>query len=226
MHERDALICVDGVAFAPHRLIDVQDLDVDYYVFSFYKTYGPHQAVLYGRRELLLQLDNLNHYFVEQDAIPRKFQPGGVNHELSFGVKGIVDYLLDFADHHTCSNSHSRQSIANSYERMANYEESLCRQLMDYLNQKENVRIIGSTSYSKEVRVPTVSFMVAGRNSREITLETDKYNMGIRYGDFYALHLIETLGLQKQEGPVRVSLVHYNTKEEVDKLINAFDELF
>lgn len=226
VHNRGALICVDGVAYTPHRLVDVQELDVDYYLFSFYKTFGPHHAVLYGKQDLLLKLDNINHFFIANDAIPHKLQPGGPNHELSYGVSGIMDYLLAFADQHNCKEDNIRGSLANVYEIIASYEESLNQRLIEYLNQKDNVRIIGSNSYSKEIRVPTISFMVKGRNSREITLKIDKYNIGIRYGDFYARQLIETLDLQKYEGPVRVSMVHYNTIEEVDKLIQIFEELF
>ena len=226
VHERGALICVDGVAYTPHRLVDVQELDVDYYLFSFYKTFGPHHAVLYGKQDLLLNLDNINHFFIANDAIPHKLQPGGPNHELSYGVSGIMDYLLAFADHHNCKEANVRRSLANVYELIASYEESLNQRLIEYLNQKDKVRIIGSNSYSKEIRVPTISFMVKGRNSREITLKIDKYNIGIRYGDFYARQLIETLDLQKYEGPVRVSMVHYNTIEEVDKLIQIFEESF
>ena len=93
VHARGAQICVDGVAYAPHRAIDVQALDVDYYVFSLYKTYGPHHAVMYGRHELLLELDGLYHYFYGKDKVPGKLEPGNPNYELAWGSAGIVDYL-------------------------------------------------------------------------------------------------------------------------------------
>ena len=226
VHKRGALVCVDGVAYAPHRQIDVQELDVDYYVFSTYKTYGPHQAILYGRKELLLKLDNLNHYFIPDDSIPYKLQPGGPNHELSYGITGILDYCKLIAENNNCQSDEDRIMNGNVFAKIAEHEESLCHKLMDYLNSKKNVRIIGSTSSDKAIRVPTVSFVVEGHNSREITLETDKHNIGIRYGDFYARHLIEDLNLQSYEGPVRVSMVHYNTLDEVERLINAFEQIF
>lgn len=97
-HHNGSLICVDGVAYAPHRRVDVQALDVDFYAFSLYKTYGPHQALLYGRRELLEALPGFNHYFIT--SVPYKFQPGNVNFELAYGSLGILDYLTALAAHH------------------------------------------------------------------------------------------------------------------------------
>lgn len=225
VHQRGALVCVDGVAYTPHRLVDVQDLDVDFYVYSFYKTFGPHQAVLYGKQDLLLNLDKLNHYFIGDDAIPYKLQPGGVNHELSYGITGILDYFNEVAEGHGLDGGSERKKLASIFKLIASHEEDLSKRLLDYLNIKKQVKIIGSTSYDQVIRVPTISFIAEGMNSRAITLETDKKNIGIRYGDFYARRLIDSLGLRKIDGVVRVSMVHYNTVQEVDKLINALDEM-
>ncbi len=100
VHDRGAMVCVDGVAYAPHRPIDVVDLDVDFYAFSFYKLYGPHYALLYGKQEHLLRIPGINHFFIGQDDIPYKFQPGGVNYELCHGMMGLWDYLEGFARAH------------------------------------------------------------------------------------------------------------------------------
>jgi selenocysteine lyase/cysteine desulfurase len=98
--------------------------------------------------------------------------------------------------------------------------------MLEYLNSKKNIHILGSTNHHSLSRVPTFSFVIEGYSSREITLKTDQKNIGIRYGDFYARRLIDSLDLEKYEGPVRVSMVHYNTLEEVDKLIQVFEEIF
>ncbi|MBL4786463.1 MAG: aminotransferase class V-fold PLP-dependent enzyme, partial [Cohaesibacteraceae bacterium] len=95
VHEYGAKLCVDGVAYAPHRAIDVQAWDVDYYVFSLYKTYGPHCAVMYGKYDLLLELDSLYHYFYGKDKVPGKLEPGNPNYELAYSSTGIVDYLIE-----------------------------------------------------------------------------------------------------------------------------------
>ena len=100
VHKAGALLCIDGVAFAPHRLVDVQKLDVDFYVFSWYKVYGPHQAVLYGRYDLLKKLDSINHYFIGRGAVPYKLQPGNFNFELTYSLAGISEYFTQLHDYH------------------------------------------------------------------------------------------------------------------------------
>ena len=108
---------------------------------------------------------------------------------------------------------------------IANHEEQLSMKLLNYLNSKPHVQIIGNKLSDRNIRVPTISFIVAGKNSREITLHTDKKEIGIRFGDFYARRLIQDLGLEEAEGVVRVSMVHYNTMEEVERLIDALEDI-
>jgi cysteine desulfurase family protein (TIGR01976 family) len=233
VHDRGAMICVDGVAYAPHALVDVRDLDVDFYAFSFYKVYGPHYAVLYGKKTHLLKLPGINHFFIADDDVPYKFQPGSVNYELSYSVLGLADYFTQFAEVHA-ADAHGgagdkteglRDAAAFAYECFAPQEEQLSARLLDFLNTKPNVRIIGRKEADRGVRMPTISFVVENTKSSAITLETDKHKIGIRYGDFYARRLIEDLGLMPQDGVVRVSMVHYNTLEEIDKLVRVFETI-
>jgi len=227
VHKRGAMICVDGVAYAPHRLVDVRDLDVDFYAFSFYKVYGPHYSVLYGKKSILENIPGLNHFFLE-DEIPYRFQPGNVNYELAYSLTGIGEYFREFARHHS-PNTHFKglnDSAKLAYEYVAHHEETLSARLLDFLSSKAGVRIIGKKEPDRSQRVPTVSFVVDGMKSSEVTLAVDKHHIGIRYGDFYARRLIDYLGLGPQDGVVRVSLVHYNTIEEVDRLIEVLDTLF
>lgn len=228
VHERGAMICVDGVAYAPHRLIDVQDLNVDFYVLSFYKVYGPHYALLYGKEELLLRMPGLNHYFIGQADIPYKFQLGNVNFELSYGMLGLCDYLSELAQLHYGNETAPdlRSQMVQAFDLMSVHEEKLSDRLLNYLNSKPSVRVIGQSQANREARVPTISFVVDGIHSSTIPLKVDPHYIGIRYGDFYAKRLIEYLGLASQGGIVRVSMVHYNTLEEVDRLIAAFEQIF
>jgi cysteine desulfurase family protein (TIGR01976 family) len=225
IHERGAMICVDGVAYAPHRCIDVQELDVDFYGLSFYKIFGPHYAMLYAKREHQLRIPGINHFFIGQSEIPYKFQPGSVNYELSSGMLGLWDYLDGFAQTHgwldTAEHRHAQVEFA--FDVIAKHEETLSEKLLNYLNTKPKVRIIGPTESDRAVRAPTISFVVNRTDSDSITLEVDKQKIGIRYGDFYARRLIEDLGLGPQKGVVRVSMVHYNTPAEVDLLIEVLD---
>ncbi|MEW6493646.1 MAG: cysteine desulfurase-like protein [Cyanobacteriota bacterium] len=225
VHQYGAMVCIDGVAYAPHRLIDVQDWDVDFYAFSFYKVYGPHYALLYGKQEHLLAIPGLNHYFIDQTTIPYKFQLGNVNFELSYGMLGLCDYLSELARvaYGEQAAPDLRRQMVQAFELMSIQEEELGDRFLQYLTSKPNVRIIGQPQANRSVRVPTISFVVEGVNSETITLHVDKYNIGIRFGDFYARRLVESLGLDKQGGVVRVSMVHYNTLEEVDRLIEALE---
>ncbi|MEH1864351.1 MAG: cysteine desulfurase-like protein [Nostoc sp.] len=228
VHDRNAMICVDGVAYAPHRLVDVQDLDVDFYALSCYKVYGPHHALLYGKEEHLLRLPGLNHYFIQQTDIPYKFQLGNVNFELSYGMLGLCDYLCELAQLHYGDKTAPdlRSQMIQAFNLISIHEEELSDRLLSYLNSKPNVRVIGQSKADREFRVPTISFVVDGMNSSTIPAKIDQHYIGIRYGDFYAKRLIEYLGLASQGGIVRVSMVHYNTLEEVNSLIEAFEQLF
>ncbi|MHC5938802.1 cysteine desulfurase-like protein [Nostoc sp.] len=228
VHDRGAMICVDGVAYAPHRLVDVQDLDVDFYTLSCYKVYGPHHALLYGKEEHLLRLPGLNHYFIEQTDIPYKFQLGNVNFELSYGMLGLCDYLSELAQLHYGNETAPdlRNQMVQAFDLISIHEEKISDRLLNYLNSKSNVRVIGKSKADRQSRLPTISFVVDGINSSTIPAKIDQHYIGIRYGDFYAKRLIEYLGLASQGGIVRVSMVHYNTLEEVNSLIEAFEQIF
>ncbi|MEH1884861.1 cysteine desulfurase-like protein [Nostoc sp.] len=228
VHDRNAMICVDGVAYAPHRLVDVQDLDVDFYTLSCYKVYGPHHALLYGKEEHLLRLPGLNHYFIQQTDIPYKFQLGNVNFELSYGMLGLCDYLSELAQLHSGDQTAPdlRNQMVQAFDLISIHEEKISDRLLNYLNSKSNVRVIGQSKADRQLRVPTISFVVDGMNSSTIPAKIDQHYIGIRYGDFYAKRLIEYLGLASQYGIVRVSMVHYNTLEEVNNLIEAFEQTF
>jgi len=224
VHARGAKLCVDAVAYAPHRIVDVQAWDVDYYVLSFYKVYGPHHAVLYGRYDDLCALDSLNHFFIAADDVPYKFQPGNLNYELAYGCIGIVDYLEELG-RRAGAGEGARARLQAGFEAIAAHEEALAARLLDYLRGKNRVRIIGRSQADRAIRVPTVSFVVDGHDSAAIVRHTDRFGIGIRYGDFYARRLIEDLGLSAQNGVVRVSMVHYNTPGEVGRLIQHLDEV-
>ena len=218
VHSHGAKIVVDGVAFAPHRAINVAALDVDYYVFSFYKTYGPHFAALYGRYDDLLALDGLYHYFYGRDKVPGKLEPGNPCYELAWGAAGIVDYFDALG-----GGTGDRAALERAFSDIATHEAALGERLLSYLRGRNDIQIIGRRDSDPQNRVPTISFKPVGRDSAEIVNETDKGPVGIRYGDFHSRRLVESLDLAGGHGIVRVSMVHYNTMEEVDRLIGRLD---
>lgn len=224
VHERGARLCVDGVAYAPHRAIDVADWDVDFYCFSLYKVYGPHLAALFVKRDILLELDNIYHDFFDKTHIPNKMEPGNLNYELTYACGAIVEYLEGLAQRQGAPIS-GREAIEQTFEAIAEHETRLGEILLAFLRGRDNVRIIGRPESDSERRVPTISFVVDGMQSDEIVRRVDEANIGIRFGDFYARRLVEDMGLTKINGVVRVSMVHYNTEDEIHRLVETLDTI-
>lgn len=223
VHKAGALFCVDGVALAPHRHVDVQALDVDFYVFSCYKVYGPHSALMYGKLHLLEAMAGINHYFI--DEVPYKIQPGNKNYELTYGMSGFTDYLREVHDHHypdKLSDS-DQEKFKKSFELFTDHEEHLANRLMEYLNSRTDLVVIGEANGDKSKRVPTIAFYHKTMKSSDFVVQVDPHRIGIRFGDFYAKKIVEALGLVEKDGVIRVSLVHYNTMEEVEALIAVME---
>ena len=220
-----AISFVDGVAYAPHRRVDVQALGCDFYVASLYKIYGPHQSVLFGRKELLDRARGQNHAFIEESDVPYKLQPGNVNHELTASLAGITDYLAEVHHHHGGAQSDSiGDKITQAFDLFADHEEALAETLLSYLREQPKVKLIGPASADKDLRVPTIAFSVEGKAPHEIPPILDEMGIGIRFGHFYAKRGIERMGLLDAGGVVRVSLVHYNTQAEVERVIAGLDQ--
>lgn len=224
VHERGALICVDSVAYAPHRAIDVAAWDIDYLALSLYKVFGPHFAVLYGKFDLFANLDNLYHYFYGKDKVPAKLEPGNASYELAYSSTGIVDYMVDLAERGGCAGT-VRQKIEAAYDLIKLHENLLAERLLQYLRRRSDCRVIGFEQGDDVRRVPTISFVIEGRDPGEIASKVDPYKIAVRFGDFHARRLIEYLELDRNNGVVRVSMTHYNTLEEVDALVEALDEI-
>ncbi len=224
VHDRGAKICVDAVAYAPHRAIDVQAWDVDYYVFSLYKCYGPHVAVMYGKYDLLAELDGQYHYFYGKDKVPGKLEPGNPNYELAFSAVGIVDYLVALGEHCGATGTR-RQKIEHAFTAIARQEDALTDRLLAYLNGRNDIRVIGQTANEASKRVPTIAFKIDGQDSGAVAKAMDAYGIAIRFGDFHTRRLVEDLGEAGDSGVIRVSMVHYNTLEQVDRLCAAMTEI-
>ncbi|MBC7479586.1 MAG: cysteine desulfurase-like protein [Pseudorhodobacter sp.] len=220
VHDHGARICVDAVAYAPHRAIDVQAWDVDYYVFSLYKTYGPHYAVMYGKHDHLLELDTLYHYFYGKDKVPGKLEPGNPSYECAYSTLAIRDY---FAGLGGVSGVATRAAIEAGFAAVTRQEDALVDRLLSYLTARNDCQIFGATSNEGSRRIPTVAFRFDGRDSGAMASAMDAHKIAIRHGDFHSRRLVEDLGQTGNGGVLRVSMVHYNTLEEVDRLCAALD---
>jgi len=227
-HGAGARVVADGVAFAPHRAIDVRESSVDWHVFSLYKVYGPHMAALYGRRDAFAELTGPNHYFIGKENVPYTFEPGGVSHEGAAAFSALWDYCC-FLTGESPNDEHGahlprRATIERAFARMTDLERPLQEQLLTYLSRKHGVTVIG-TDDAGSARVPTIAWVREGRSAAEIARAGNARGLGFRYGHLYSKRLTDRMGLHPEGGAVRVSMVHYNTPEEVDRLCAALDEI-
>jgi len=223
VHGSGARICVDAVAYAPHRLLDLTGWDVDYYTFSLYKVFGPHIAVMYGRPEALADLSNINHQFFADGDMPWSLMPGAYPYELGYGTLGVTEYLEALATHH--GNATDRAPLDIAYALIADHETRLFAPLLEFLRERRGITIYGEPRADADLRLPTASFAVDGVPSSAIPPRLDPHRIAIRWGDFYAPRLIDALGLRGRDGVVRVSLAHYNEAGEVERLITRLDEI-
>lgn len=209
---------VDGVAFAPHRALDVAAWDCDWYVYSIYKVYGPHMAAMFGRHAAFEGLTGPNHFFVPTDELPYKFELGGVNHESCAGLLALRDYLAFLTGDKACT----RDTVVAAGARWEALETPLQERLLTWLAAKPGVRLVGPGPGGAP-RVPTISFCREGRSSRAISLEAEHRDVAIRHGHMYAHRLCTALDIPPEDGVVRVSAVHYNTPDEIERLIEILD---
>jgi len=222
VHAGGARICVDAVACAPHRAIDVQAWDVDYLFFSIYKVFGPHFAALYGRYDALLELDGLYHWFYGKDRVPMKLEPGNASYELALASTAIPDYLESLGAE-LGSNGDARARIETAFDAITRHEGRLAEQFLAYLRDRPDTRIVGNPRGDDPTRVATIAFRVDDRDSGEIAQAMEADHLAVRFGDFHARRLIEHLDLSDRGGVVRVSMAHYNSEAEVARLVDALD---
>lgn len=216
-----AVSCVDGVSFAPHGLPDVKALGADIYLFSAYKTYGPHQGVMYVEAGLAARLPNQAHYF-NADSNYKRFTPSGPDHAQIAASAGMVDYIEAVHDHHFSSDVTLAQKGRATLKLQAEHEMELLAPLMDYLRTRNDVRLIGSVNASE--RVPTVAIEL-NRAGEGVARDLAKHGIMAGGGDFYAVRLLEGLGIDPAKGVLRLSFVHYTNAQEVDKLMKALDQI-
>ncbi|MCJ1307929.1 hypothetical protein MMC25_001577 [Agyrium rufum] len=206
----DALFCVDAVAYAPHRQLDVKATEVDFYAFSWYKVYGPHIAQLYAKRSVQKKLLTMGHYFNPQDTLERKIGVAGSCYELTQTIPTIVSYLG------------GADGLEKTFAEISAHEEILAEILLDFLRGRKDVVILGQKTSDRNLRVPTISFNVKEKSAKAIVEEVEKRSrFGIRWGSFYSKRLVDEVLQLGNEGVVRVSLVHYNTEEEVKELVEV-----
>ncbi len=219
-----SLLIVDGVSYCPHGLPDVNELGADIYFFSAYKTYGPHQGVMVIRQKAKQALTNQSHFF--NSKYSDKFMvPAGPDHAQVAACNGIIDYFDAVYEHHLQENGeHNKYKKPKIVAKLfREHEIKLLKPLLDYFRGNEKTRLLGPGD--NVLRAPTVAFTVKNKNSSEIANQLNEYNIMAGAGDFYAVRPLKALGINPEDGVVRLSFVHYTSMEEINMLLNALEEI-
>lgn len=223
-HEAGALIFLDAVHYAPHRLIDVQDWNCDFLACSAYKFFGPHVGILWGKQELLRSLPV---YKVRPatEELPGRWMTGTQNHEGLAGTTAAIDYLASIGTN-SSDGSSRRERLVRAFTAIQEYERMLADRLLDGLAALPRFRVWGITRHEQRgQRVPTVSITAADWTPQQIAEHLASREIYAWNGNMYALELTERLGVEEHGGLLRLGLVHYNSTEEIERLLSALDEL-
>lgn len=220
-HQAGAVVCVDGVSYAPHGLPDIDVLGADIYLFSAYKTYGPHQGIMVIRRDLGMSLPNQAHYF-NAGSLYKRFTPAGPDHAQVAACAGMADYIDALASHHGGGGLDPRARARHVHDLMRAHETVLLQPLLDYLGTRNELRILGPREALR--RAPTVAVQTERAG---VAIARDLAAQGIMAGggDFYAVRALKAQGADPDHGVLRLSFVHYTTRAEVDQLIGALDRV-
>jgi len=212
-----AVACVDGVSYAPHGLPDIGALGADIYLFSAYKVYGPHLGLMAIRRALGERLPNQGHWF-NGESLYKRFTPAGPDHAQIAASAGIADYLDALHDRHFAPDASPRRRSARVHDLMRAHETSLLQPLLDALRERNDIRLLGPADAAQ--RAPTVA-VALGRPPQPVAEALAREGINCWAGDFYARRPLEAMGIDPGEGVLRLSFVHYTTREEVERLIAA-----
>ncbi|HXY01058.1 MAG TPA: cysteine desulfurase-like protein [Candidatus Limnocylindrales bacterium] len=223
-HAAGAMVYVDAVHYAPHGLIDVKALDCDFLVCSPYKFFGPHMGTLYGKRP---HLQNFRPYKVRPctEQIPDRWETGTQVQELIAGIGAAVDYIAEVGRRSNPAATTRREALAAAYRATVAYERRLVTRLFEGLQAIPGVRIYGITDPKRfEERCSTISLRIGKHHPTAIATFLGERGIFTWDGNYYALNLTERLGVESQGGMLRIGLVHYNTMEEVERLLTALRE--
>ncbi len=214
-----ARVCVDGVSYAPHGFPDVGALGPDVYLFSAYKTYGPHQGIMVIREDWGMELPNQAHHF-NADSLYKRFTPAGPDHAQVAACAGMADYMEAMSAHH--GGGQGADAARKTHDLMRAHEETLLQPLLDYVSAKNSVRLVGPADATQ--RAPTVALALE-TDAEEAAAKLAPHGIMAGGGDFYAQRPLSAVGVDLAKGVLRVSFVHYTNKAEVDALMGALDQV-
>ena len=216
-----AYSCVDGVSYAPHGFPNVDELGADIYLFSAYKTYGPHQGLMVIRRELGMSLPNQGHYF-NAGTLHKRFTPAGPDHAQVAACAGMADYVDAVYAHHYKPKASPAVRASHVHDLFRDHEKLLAQPILDYLSSKNSVQLVGPAS--AESRAPTIALKLQ-ISGVEAAKKLAPFGVMAGGGDFYAVRPLAAMGISPEHGVLRLSFVHYTAQEDIDRLLNALDQV-
>jgi cysteine desulfurase family protein (TIGR01976 family) len=215
-----AKVFVDAVHFAPHGRIDVRSLGCDFLACSAYKFFGPHIGVLWGREEWLSQTESFK-VRPAPDKPPDKWETGTQSFESIAGTLGALEYLRDLA-----KTANKTTALDDAMQLIRNYEFRLSQHFLSGIARMPQVHLYGIAEALEAMRrTPTFALRIEGVSPGEVAQKLSAIGIFVWSGDFYAVDLIERLGLKEKGGVVRIGFVHYSTLEEVDAVLEALEDL-
>jgi cysteine desulfurase family protein (TIGR01976 family) len=224
-HQQSAMAFVDAVHYAPHGAIDVRALDCDFLVCSTYKFFGPHMGVLYGKRE---HLQKLQPYKVRANtnAIPNRWEWGTLNHECIAGIAACVDYLAALGWSVNPAAGARRAALLAAFEAIQKHEHGLMERMICGLREIPGLKLYGISDPKQFARrCPTMAVRIKGHTPLQLATKLGERGFFTWDGNYYALNLTERLDVEKDGGFLRIGLAHYNTMEEVERLLAALREI-
>jgi cysteine desulfurase family protein (TIGR01976 family) len=224
-HKKGALAYIDAVHYAPHGPIDVRALDCDFLACSTYKFFGPHMGVLYGKREHLLHLQP---YKVRPNtnAIPNRWEWGTLNHECIAGIAACVNYLADLGRQVDSSATDRRSAILAAYRAIQQHECALSETMVRGLLEIPGLKLYGIADPEKlDRRCPTFAVRIANHTPLKLATALGERGFFTWDGNYYAVNLTERLDVEKDGGFLRIGIAHYNTAEEIARLLTALREI-
>lgn len=217
-HLAGAIAVVDGVSFAPHGLPDITALGADIYLFSLYKTWGPHLGAMFVKRELMLNMANQSHYFNEGHA-RSCLTPAGPDHAQIAAAAGIASYLDAVYSHHFDEEVAPAEKGRRLHKLFSDYEKSLLVPLLDFLKSRDDLIIIGPDD--AEIRAATVTILPKNKSVAQITAALGEQKLMVGSGDFYGVRPLTEMNVDLDTGVIRMSFVHYTTMAEIEHLIRG-----
>lgn len=227
-HSVGAICFVDAVHYSPHGLIDVTELGCDVLAYSIYKAFGPHVGVIWGKRKLMEELQTF-HLRTVKNIIPDKFEVGTQNHEAIAGALGSLEYFESLPTIFGLSDTEANTRAAKlglAMNSIREFEKTISKKLLELFAKHSKVTVYGITDINRlNERVPTFAINVEGFLAKEVATHLASFGINVWSGNYYALEPMLRLGLEEKGGAVRISLVHYNTLEEIDLLDEALGSL-